>query len=81
MINIRTTRKEVKGLLTNSIKIKTIISNYEGYIKDEIKNYRKGIGIMGKVISISSVKGGVGKTTLTLNLAGISTVKKACINN
>ena len=32
-----TTRKEVKGLLTNSIKIKTIISNYEGYIKDDKK--------------------------------------------
>lgn len=32
-----TTRKEVKGLLTNSIKIKTIISSYEGYIKDDKK--------------------------------------------
>lgn len=32
-----TTRKEVKGLLTDSIKIKTIISSYEGYIKDDKK--------------------------------------------
>lgn len=32
-----TTKKEVKGLLTNSIKIKTIISSYEGYIEDDKK--------------------------------------------
>lgn len=32
-----TTKKEVKGLLTDSIKIKTIISSYEGYIKDDKK--------------------------------------------
>ena len=32
-----TTKKEVKGLLTNSIKIKTIISSYEGYLENNKK--------------------------------------------
>lgn len=32
-----TTKKEVKGLLTNTIKIKTIISSYEGYLENNKK--------------------------------------------
>lgn len=67
--------KKANGIISK--KIFNLTSHYIGYIKEEKIIIERVWLKVGKVISINSIKGGVGKTTIALNLAGIyHTLKK-----